>query len=56
MFTMPLFIYGMFRYLFLVYERRFGEAPEDVLLRDRPSQINLVIYAAVTLAILLTTE
>ena len=56
MYTMPLFVYGMFRYLFLVYERGFGEAPEEALLRDRPFQINLVVYAAVTLGILLTTE
>jgi len=56
MFTMPLFIYGMSRYLYLVYQRGYGEAPEEVLLRDRPFQINLLLYAAVSLAILVTTE
>ena len=56
MFTMPLFIYGVSRYLYLVYQRGYGEAPEEVLLRDRPFQINLLLYAAVSLAILVTTE
>jgi len=56
MFTMPLFIYGMSRYLYLVYQRGYGEAPEEVLLRDRPFQINLLLYAAASLVILLTTE
>ena len=56
MFTMPLFIYGMSRYLYLVYQRGYGEAPEEVLLRDRPFQVNLLLYAAVSLAILVTTE
>jgi len=56
MFTMPLFIYGMSRYLYLVYQRGYGEAPEEVLLRDRPFQINLLLYAAVSLAILVATE
>jgi len=56
MFTMPFFIYGMSRYLYLVYERGYGEAPEEVLLGDRAFQINLLLYAAVVFGILLATE
>ncbi len=33
--TIPLVLYGMFRYLYLVYMRMEGGSPEEVLLRDR---------------------
>lgn len=33
-FTVPLVIFGIFRYLFLVYQRQEGERPERVLLAD----------------------
>jgi 4-hydroxybenzoate polyprenyltransferase len=35
MITIPLVLYGMFRYLYLVYMRKEGGSPEEVLLRDR---------------------
>jgi 4-hydroxybenzoate polyprenyltransferase len=35
MITIPLVLYGMFRYLYLVYIRKQGGSPEEVLLRDR---------------------
>jgi 4-hydroxybenzoate polyprenyltransferase len=35
MITIPLVLYGMFRYLYLVYIRMEGGSPEEVLLRDR---------------------
>lgn len=52
MLTLPFFIYANFRYLYLAYQKGMGESPEDIVLRDRPFQINLVIYAAAVLAIL----
>jgi 4-hydroxybenzoate polyprenyltransferase len=33
-YTVPLVVFGIFRYLFLVYQRREGERPERVLLAD----------------------
>jgi len=33
--TIPLVLYGIFRYLYLVYMRMEGGSPEEVLLRDR---------------------
>lgn len=33
--TIPLVLYGIFRYLYLVYMRKEGGSPEEVLLRDR---------------------
>jgi 4-hydroxybenzoate polyprenyltransferase len=46
-FTVPLVVYGLFRYLYLVHRRAAGGAPERVLLSDRATQLNLVAYAAV---------
>ena len=36
MLTVPFVIYGIMRYLHLVYEDNQGESPEKVLLRDKP--------------------
>ena len=52
MLTLPFFIYACFRYLYLAYQKGMGESPEEILLHDRPFQVNLVLYAASVLAIL----
>ena len=44
MLTIPCVIYGMFRYLYLIHIEHQGGAPEEILLRDRPTQIDLVIW------------
>ena len=36
MLTVPLVIYGIMRYLYLVYQRNLGGSPELVLLKDKP--------------------
>jgi 4-hydroxybenzoate polyprenyltransferase len=36
MLTLPFVIFGVMRYLLLVYEDNKGESPENVLLRDKP--------------------
>lgn len=36
MLTIPLVLYGIFRYLYLVYRREQGGVPEQVLLDDKP--------------------
>jgi 4-hydroxybenzoate polyprenyltransferase len=36
MLTIPLVLYGLARYLYVIYEKREGESPEEVLLSDRP--------------------
>jgi len=47
MITIPLVLYGMFRYLYLVYMRTEGGSPEEVLLRDRHMLGTVVLCAAV---------
>lgn len=44
MLTIPFVLYGIFRYLYLIHIRDEGGAPEDILLRDRPMQITLLLY------------
>jgi 4-hydroxybenzoate polyprenyltransferase len=47
MLTIPFVLYGIFRYLYLIHIREEGGAPEEILLRDRPLQVTLLLYAAV---------
>lgn len=51
-FTVPFVVFGIFRYLFLVYHNNRGDRPEDVLLSDLPTIINLILYALSILLIL----
>ncbi|MEW5989457.1 MAG: decaprenyl-phosphate phosphoribosyltransferase [Chloroflexota bacterium] len=44
MLTIPFVLYALFRYLYLIHVRQEGGAPEEVLLRDRPLQVNLVLW------------
>ena len=44
MFTIPLVIYGVARYLYVIYEKKQGESPERVLLSDYPLLITVLIW------------
>jgi 4-hydroxybenzoate polyprenyltransferase len=44
MLTIPFLIYGIFRYMYLIHVRNEGGAPEEILLRDRPFQLTLVLF------------
>jgi 4-hydroxybenzoate polyprenyltransferase len=44
MLTIPFVIYGIFRYLYLLQVKHSGDAPEEVLLTDRPLQLTLVLW------------
>lgn len=45
MMTIPLVAYGIFRYLFLLYRRGDGGAPEAMLITDRPLLLSLGAWA-----------
>lgn len=47
MLTIPFVLYGMFRYLYLIHVRQEGGAPEEILLKDRPLQVALVLWGLV---------
>ena len=52
-FTIPFVVFGLFRYLDLVYRHELGERPEDVLLTDVPLLVDLALYGITVLVILL---
>jgi 4-hydroxybenzoate polyprenyltransferase len=52
-FTIPFVVYGIYRYLYLVYRRGAGDAPEDVFLKDRPLQANTVLWVLACIAAML---
>lgn len=45
-YTVPFVVYGIFRYLFLVFEKKVGGAPSEVLLTDVPLIATLLGWAA----------
>jgi 4-hydroxybenzoate polyprenyltransferase len=42
--TLPFVIYGVFRYLFLIHRRKQGGDPVQLLFRDRPTLINILLW------------
>lgn len=50
--TIPFVIYGIFRYLYLIYQRNGGGSPTEMLLKDRPLAISVVLWALTVFAIL----
>lgn len=42
--TVPLVIFSVCRYLYLVYQKGWGGAPDEVLLQDRTLQIAIVLW------------
>lgn len=50
--SVPMVLYGMLRYLYLIHIQEKGDNPSEVLLTDRPLQINLVLWALVVFAVI----
>jgi 4-hydroxybenzoate polyprenyltransferase len=46
-FTLPIVMYGIFRYLYLVHQRGEGGSPERVLLSDKPMIFTVLLFTAV---------
>ena len=50
--TIPFVLYGIFRYLYLVYQRESGGSPTRAFFTDRPLLINVALWASTALALL----
>jgi 4-hydroxybenzoate polyprenyltransferase len=50
--TVPFVMYGLFRYLYLIYVKGESAPPDEVLLKDRPLQIDIALYALTFVIIL----
>src|SRR3990167_5698314 len=53
MVTIPVVIYGVARYLYVIYEKREGESPERVLMSDKPLLMTAVLWS---ILVLITTS
>ena len=53
--TLPFVLYGIFRYLYLLYQRQLGGNPTDMIVRDRPLVLNTLLWMIVVLLIIYGT-
>ena len=42
--TLPFVLYGVFRYLYLLYHRQLGGNPSELFLSDRPLLLNTLLW------------
>jgi len=52
--TIPFVLYGIFRYLYLVHQRRGGGSPSDLILSDRPLLACVALWVGAVVAVLYT--
>ena len=52
MVTILFVLYGIFRYQYLIYNKKLGESPEEIVLTDRPLLINIVLWVLTSIVIL----
>ncbi|MBK8020338.1 MAG: decaprenyl-phosphate phosphoribosyltransferase [Chloroflexi bacterium] len=50
--TVPFVLYALFRYMYLIHVRGEGSAPDEVLLRDRPLQISILLWGITFIVVL----
>jgi len=50
-FTIPFVLYGIFRYLYLVYHKVSGENPTEMIMKDTPSLVNVVLWFILVLMV-----
>jgi len=55
MLTIPFVVYGIFRYLYLIQVKQTGGAPEELVIKDHPLQIALVLWGLSVLIIFYLT-
>lgn len=50
--TVPVVLYAVMRYLYIIYEKKEGESPERVILTDRPLLIAVLIWGVLVVGII----
>lgn len=51
-YSIPCIYYGIFRYLYLVHKKRFGDDPTRVVLSDFMMQANLIVWILICVAVI----
>jgi hypothetical protein len=51
-YTIPVVLYGIFRYLYLVYRKKQGGHPELFFFEDRPLLLTVLLYILIVGAVL----
>jgi 4-hydroxybenzoate polyprenyltransferase len=52
MLTVPFVLYALFRYLYLIHVREEGGAPDELVLKDRPLLISVLLWGAAVITVL----
>jgi 4-hydroxybenzoate polyprenyltransferase len=52
MLTIPFVLYAIFRYLYLIHIKQEGGSPEELLLKDRPFFLSIVLFGIAVLAVM----
>lgn len=52
MLTIPFVLYGAFRYLYLIHVKNAGGTPEEMILKDRPLLLDVVLWVVTSAGIL----
>jgi 4-hydroxybenzoate polyprenyltransferase len=52
MFTIPFVLYGIFRYQYLIHVKKQGGTPEDIVLRDVPFMVDMMLYGVTVLILM----
>ncbi|MGC8971547.1 MAG: decaprenyl-phosphate phosphoribosyltransferase [bacterium] len=51
-FTIPFVLYGIFRYLYLIYKKGLGDSPEGIFLLDKPLLIDIGLWILIVLIVI----
>lgn len=54
--TVPFVIFGVMRYLYVIYEKKEGESPERVLLSDKPLLASVLIWILLVFVVIYGTQ
>ncbi len=52
MITIPFVVYGLFRYLYLIFQRDEGGSPDEMVLKDVPLALDIILWGITVLIIL----
>lgn len=52
MVTILFVLYGIFRYQYIIYNKKQGESPEEIVLNDKPLLVNILLWILTSIVIL----